>query len=98
MIVGTLFIKQLLEFSLNDKQKFLLLKLVSFEGTASQFVSSLQMPRSTAWHNLRILRKFGIIDFNGPVKIHPAVAQTVEHLVVNREVADSNSARRTKKL
>ncbi len=63
MIVGTLFIQQLLESSLNNKQKFLLAKLASFSGTATQFVSSLNLPKSTVWHNLRILQKFGIVRF-----------------------------------
>ncbi len=64
MIVGTLFIAQLLESSLNDKQKFLLQKLVSFDGTATQFVSSIiDLPKSTVWHNLRVLQKFGIVSF-----------------------------------
>lgn len=64
MIVGTLFIKRLLEFSLSDKQKLLLVKLVSFNGTASQFVSSIKdVPKSTVWHNLRVLQKLGIVTF-----------------------------------
>ena len=64
MIVGTLFIARLLEFSLNDKQKLLLLKLVSFNGTATQFVSSIiDLPKSTVWHNLRALQQLGIVTF-----------------------------------
>ncbi len=99
MIVGTFFITRLLEFCLNNKQKFLLSKLINFEGTATKFASSIkELPKSTVWHNLRVLRKFGLVDFNGAVNLNPAVAQLVERPAVNRKVACASQACGTTKV
>ena len=99
MIVGTLFIERLLEFSLTHSQKFFLSKLANFKGTASKFVASLNLPKSTVWHNLRVLQKLGLIRFGNStrIEINPAIAQLVERLAVDREVACSNQARRISK-
>ena len=69
MIVGTIFISGLLDFSLNNSQKFILSKLLDFDGTASQFASSLGLPRSTVFSNLRILRRLNIVEFGNSSSI-----------------------------
>ncbi|MEK6807855.1 MAG: amino acid racemase [Nanoarchaeota archaeon] len=69
MIVGTLFIGGLLDFCLNNSQKFILSKLLEFDGTASQFAASAGLPRSTVFSNLRILRKLNIVKFGNSDKI-----------------------------
>lgn len=81
MIVGTLFIERLLELSLNQNQKFLLAKLAGFEGTASQFVSSAkELPKSTIWHNLRILQKLGLVEFGNshPIKLNQVLQKLLD--------------------
>ena len=97
MIVGTLFIERLLKSSLKPKQKFLLSELAEFSGTASKFVASLTLPKSTIWHNLRTLQKLGLIVFGNslPIKVHPLVAQRLERSAVTRQVACSSQAQRT---
>ena len=74
--------------------------------SASQFVRAItEIPESTIWHNLRILRKKGLIEF-GDMKEFKITeigeltcsSSTAERSAVNREVVGANPACGTAKI
>lgn len=57
---------------------------MDFEGTASQFASSVKLPRSTVFSNLRILRKLNIVEFGNSDNIR--INQIIRDLLTPKEL------------